>query len=181
MTIWQLKTQSPDTFAPLVPSEAQARSGIFEFDGTPKQWKRRPSVEVYQEGPKKNWLPRADASLMLAGSLVLNQKAVDALGSFLLQFGQLLEARVDGVIEYFYNVTELIDGNDADKSERRTSGSILKEVFRPEAVPDGPVVFKDPQTALIRIYVNDEAKQVLEAAIAAHRLTGFALAPLGSR
>jgi len=178
MSIWELKTRSPDEFAPLVPSDAQVSSGIFEFDGTPKQWKRRPSVEVFQEGPKKKWLPRADASLMLAGSLVLNQKASDALGPFLLQFGQLLEAKVDGAAEYFYNVTQVVDCIDEEKSERRSSGSISKEVFRPNALPVGPAVFKVPQTALNRIYVNDEAKQVLESAISAHQLTGLALAPL---
>ena len=178
MSIWELKTQSPDEFAPLMPSDAQVHSGIFEFDGTPRQWKKRPSVEVFQEGPKKKWLPRADASLMLAGSLVLNQKAVDALGPFLLQFGQLLEAKVDGVVEYFYNVTRVVDCIDEEKSERRSSGSISKEVFRPNALPVGPSVFKDPLTALNRIYVNDEAKQVLESAISAHQLTGFALDPL---
>ena len=179
MSIWEMRTQPADRFAPLVPSDAQVRSGIFEFDGISREWKRRPSVEVYQEGPKKKWLPRGDASLMLAGSLVLNQKAVDALGPFLLQFGQLLEAKVDGVVEYFYNVTEVIDCIDLEKSERRSSGSIRKEAFRPKALPDGPTVFKDPKTALNRIYVNDQAKKVLQEAIAAHGLTGFDLAPLG--
>jgi hypothetical protein len=180
MTIWELKTQSPDEFAPLVPSDAQVRSGIFEFDGTPKEWKKRPSVEVYQEGPKKNWLPRGDASLMLAGSFVLNQKAVDALGPFLLQFGQLLEAKVDGVVEYFYNVTCVFDCIDLEKSERRSSGSIRKEAFRSDALPAGPAVFKDPQTALNRIYVNEEAKAVLETEIMVHHLNGFDFSPLGS-
>lgn len=43
-------------------------------------------VEVYQEGRKKDHLPRGDASLLLAGLLVLSQKAVDVLGPFLLHF-----------------------------------------------------------------------------------------------
>lgn len=179
MSIWELKTQSPDEFAPLVPSDAQVNSGIFEFDGTPRQWKRRPTVEVYQEGPKNDHLPRADASLLLAGSLVLNQNAIDALGPFLAQFGQLLEAKVDGEVEYFYNVTRVIDCIDPERSERRSSGSILKEAFRADALPAEPTVFKDPRTARIRIYVNDEAKRLLEAGIAAHGLTGFELASLG--
>ena len=178
MSIWELKTQPPDEFAPLVPSDAQVRSGLFEFDGTPTDWKRRPPVEVYREGPKKKWLPRGDASLMLAGSLVLNQKAADALGPFLLQFGQLLEAKVDGVVEYFYNVTRVIDCIDLEKSERRSSGSISKEAFRADALPVAPTVFKDSKTALNRIYVNNEAKKVLDEAITAHQLTGFDLAPL---
>jgi len=180
MSIWELRTHSPDEFAPLVPSDAQVNSGIFEFDGTPRQWKRRPTVEVYQEGPKKKHLPRGDASLLLAGSLVLNQKAVDALGPFLAQFGQLPEAKVDGAVEYFYNVTRVIDCIDPERSERRSSGSLLKESFRADALPAGPAVFKDPRTVRIRIYVNDEAKKLLEAEIAAHGLTGFELSPLGT-
>ena len=180
MPIWELKTQSPDEFAPLVPTDAQVNSGIFEFDGTPRQWKRRPTVEVYQEGPKKSHLPRGDASLLLAGSLVLNQKAVDALGPFLTQFGQLLEVKVDGAVEYFYNVTRVIDCIDPERSEKRSSGSILSEAFRAEALPAEPTVFKDPRTARIRIYVNDEGKRLIESAIAAHGLTGFELATLGS-
>ncbi len=118
---------------------------------------------------------------MLAGSVVLSQKAVDALGAFLLQFGQLLEANVDGAVEYFYNVTQVIDCIDVDQCERRSSGSILTEAFKTDTLPVGPAVFKAPQTALNRIYVNDDAKLVLETAIAAHQLTGFELAPLGER
>ena len=174
--IWELKTQSPDKFAPLVPSDAQVSSRMFIFDGTPRQWKRRPTIEVFQEGRKKDHLPRGDASLLLAGSVVLNQKAVDALGPFLEQFGQLLEAKVDGAAEYVYNVTRVIDCVDPDASLRRPSGSIVKEAFRTDALPVGPTIFKDPQTALIRIYVNEEAKQLIEQSIASHGLTGFALA-----
>lgn len=179
MSIWELKTSSPDEFAPLVPSDAQVNSGIFEFDGTLRNWKRRPTVEVYQEGNKKNHLPRGDASLLLAGSLVLNQKAVDALGPFLAQFGQLLEAKVDGAVEYFYNVTRLIDCIDPERSERRASGAIVKEAFRPDAVPYGPTIFKDPRTARTRIYANDEARQLLEASIAETGLRGFQLVRIG--
>lgn len=179
MTIWELKAGSPDEFAPLVPSDAQVNSGIFEFDGTLRVWKRRPTVEVYQEGSKKDDLPRGDASLLLAGSLVLNQKAVDALGPLLMQFGQLLEAKVDGATEYFYNVTCVIDCIDVERSDKRASGSILREAFRPGALPVGPTVFKDPRTARIRIYVNHEARELLDAAIANAGLKGFQFAPMG--
>ena len=90
----------------------------------------------------KNHLPRGDASLLLAGSLVLSQKAVDGLGPFLAQFGQLLEAKVDGAVEYFYNVTRVIDCIDPERSENRSSGSFLKEAFRTDALPVGPTVFR---------------------------------------
>lgn len=179
MNIWELKTDSPDIYAPLVASDAQARSRIFIFDGTAREWKRRPAVEVFQEERKKVQLPRADVSLMLAGSIVLNQKALDALGEFLGQFGQFLEAKVDGVVEYFYNVTNVVDCIDLEASQRRSSGSIVKEVFRSEALPDGPAVFKDPRTVRNRIYVNEEGKAILEACAAAANLTGLEIEELG--
>ena len=179
MKIWELKTDSPDVYAPLVASDAQARSRAFVFDGTAREWKRRPSVEVFQEAKKKDQLPRADVSLMLAGSIVLNQKALDALGGFLGQFGQFLEAKVDGVVEYFYNVTNVIDCIDLEASQRRSSGSISKEAFRAEALPVGPAVFKDPRTVRNRLYVNQEGKAILEACVAAASLTGLEIEELG--
>jgi hypothetical protein len=179
MKIWELKTDSPDVYAPLVASDAQARSRIFIFDGTPKNWKRRPSVEVFQDGKKKDHLPRADVSLMLAGSIVLNQKARDTLGNFLEHFGQFLESRVDGVVEYFYNVTNVIDCIDLEASERRSSGSIVKEAFRAEALPRDPAVFKDPRTVRNRIYVNQGAKDILDACVVAANLSGLEIEELG--
>lgn len=179
MKIWELKTDSPDTYAPLVASDAQARSRTFIFDGTAREWKRRPAVGVFQEENKKAQLPRADVSLMLAGSIVLNQKALDALADFLGQFGQFLEAKVDGDVEYFYNVTNVIDCIDLDASDRRASGSIVKEAFRPEALPVGPAVFKDPRTARNRLYVNQAGKAILDERIAAANLTGLEIEELG--
>lgn len=179
MPVWELKTASPDIYAALVMSEAQARSRIFVFDGTPREWKRRPAVDVYQEGRKKGHLPRADVSLMAAGSLVLNEKAAAALRPFLDQFGQFLEAKVDGAVEYFFNVTNVIDCIDEEKSTRRTSGSIVKEAFKADALPVAPAVFKDPRTALIRIYANDAAKAILESSLVSHHLTGVKVTELG--
>ena len=179
MKIWELKTDSPDVYAPLVPTDAQARSRLFIFDGTAREWKRCPAVEVFREERKKDQLPRGDVSLMLAGSIVLNQKARDVLGDFLGQFGQFLEANVDGVVEYFYNVTNVIDCIDLEASERRSSGSIVKEAFRPAALPVGPAVFKDPRTVRNRLYVNKDGKAILDARVAAANLTGLEIEELG--
>ena len=179
MSVWELKTASPDVYASLNMTEAQARSRIFVFDGKPREWKRRPTAEVYQEAREKDHLPRADISLMAAGSLVLNEKAAAALRPFLDQFGQFLEARVDGVVEYFFNVTNVVDCIDLDGSTRRSSGSIIKEAFKTDALPVGPAVFKDPRTALIRIYVNDAAREILEDCVASNQLTGMKIAALG--
>jgi hypothetical protein len=63
------------------------------------------------------------------------------------EFGQLLELDVAGSIEYFYNVTNLVECIDPGRSENRSTGVIVKEAFRDGAEPSAPAVFKDPRTA----------------------------------
>jgi hypothetical protein len=48
-------------------------------------------AEAFREPKKKVMLPRADVSLLMSGTLVLDQKARDAPARVLEQFGQLLE------------------------------------------------------------------------------------------
>ncbi|MGN6526219.1 MAG: hypothetical protein ACTHL8_07505 [Burkholderiaceae bacterium] len=172
MAIWQLRTAPADKFAPLAPTEAQAMAGTFEARGKPLQWKKRPTVTVFQEPKKKARLPRADVSLLMSGALVLNKKACDALGPFLQQFGQLLELDVAGETEFFYNVTNLVDCIDPDRSEKRSTGVIVREAFRDGAVPVEAAVFKDPRTVGTRLYVNAAAKEQLASLVAHAELTG---------
>ncbi len=179
MSIWQLRTAPADKFAPLAPTEAQAMAGTFEARGKPLQWKKRPQVGVFQEPRKKAALPRADVSLLMSGALVLNRKAHDALGPFLAQFGQFLELDVAGSIEYFYNVTHLVDCIDPDRSEKRSTGVIVKEAFRDDATPSSAAVFKDPRTAGTRMYANAAAKAQLDALVAAAGVSGVEFVALG--
>lgn len=176
MAIWQLKTAPSNKFAPLAPTEAQAMAGTFEPYGKPMLWKKRPKVTVFQEPNKKARLPRADVSLLIAGALVLNQKARDAVAPFLEQFGQLLELDVAGSTEYFYNVTHVIDCIDPDRSEKRSTGVITKEAFRDGAVPLPPAVFKDPRTMSTRLYVNSTGKELLEGLASEAGITGLEFA-----
>jgi hypothetical protein len=181
MAIWQLRTASADKFAPLAPSEAQAMAGTFEARGKRLQWKSKPKVDVFQESKKKAKLPRADVSLLMSGALVLDQRARDALGPFLEQFGQLLELDVAGSIEYFYNVTNLVDCIDPDRSEKRSTGAIVKEAFRDDAEPPTPAVFKDLRTAGTRLYVNSAGKDLLESLVAGAGITGLEFTEPGGR
>jgi hypothetical protein len=57
-----------------------------------------------------------------------------ALEGFLSQFGELLEIDVQGSVEWFYNVTNVVDCIDVDKSDKRSTGAIAKEVFREDAI-----------------------------------------------
>ena len=181
MAIWQLKTAPADKIAPLAPTEAQAMARTFEARGKPLQWKKKPKVDVFQEARKKLKLPRADVSLLMSGALVLNEKARAALGSFLEPFGQLLDIDVGGSTEYFYNVTHMVDCIDAERSEKRATGVIIKEAFNDAAAPAEPAVFKDPRTVATRMYVNESGKQRLEALIADHGITGIEFSEPGAR
>ena len=181
MAIWQLKTSPADKVAPLSLTEAQAMARTFEARGKPLEWKKKPKVDVFQEAKKKAKLPRADVSLLMSGALVLNQKARDGLGTFLEPFGQLLAIDVGGATEYFYNVTNVVDCIDPERSEKRATGVIVKEAFRDGAAPTEPAVFKDPRTVATRMYVNTAGKERLESLVAGLGITGIEFVEPGAR
>ena len=83
------------------------------------------------------------------------------MGSFLQRFGQLLEVDVDGRVEYFYNVTNVLECLDRENSEIEGS-YVERPAFRVQLVPDAPTVFVEPELAG-RIFVNEAAKKILEA------------------
>jgi hypothetical protein len=171
--VWELRNGQVDETATLVyANDDEMRSGMFAADGKPVEWHARPTLEVFVEPRRKKPKPRADISALQPGALVLNSRAYQVLGSVLAPFGQLLEVNVDGAIEYFYNVTNVVDCIDPDSSVKRGSGAISKEAFFDDKVPTSPAIFKDPKTARSRIYANDAVKEFLVKLIAEAGLVG---------
>jgi hypothetical protein len=171
--VWELRNGLVNESALLVyANDDEMRSGMFDASGQSLVWKHRPQLEVFKEPRRKQPKPRADISTFRPGALVLNGKAHALLGEFLARFGQLLPLVCDGEVEYFYNVTTLIDCIDQEHSVKRGSGSIIKEAFFEQAVPQDATVFKDPLMARTRIYVNDAAKDLLQELIGKAALTG---------
>jgi len=171
MTVWELKNDGINQFAVLVfANDVEVHSGLFDLDGQPKHWSVRPGVEPFTD-KKGKAKPLADISYLDPGSIVLNPKAYAALKDVLLPFGQLLELDCKGETYYFYNVTNLIACIDPEASEKKWN-SIIKEAFRPEAVPASPQIFKDPHTVNRCIYLNAAGRDLLEREISVARLTG---------
>jgi hypothetical protein len=104
---------------------------------------------------------------------VLSERARVVLAPFLSRFGQLLELHCPEESLTFYNVTNLVDCIDTERSEKRRSGAIAMEAFDESNVPIEPAVFKDPRMAAVRIYVNDGGRAEIERIVAAERLTGI--------
>lgn len=171
--VWELRNGQVEETAMLVyANDDEMRSGMFAADGKPVEWRTRPTLDVFHEPRRKKPKPRADISALQPGALVLNAKAYQALGRVLAPFGQLLEVNVDGAVEYFYNVTNVVDCIDPERSTKRGSGAISKEAFFEDKVPTAPTIFKDPKTARSRIYANQAAKEALAKLIADESLTG---------
>jgi hypothetical protein len=171
--VWELRNGSVNETAPLVyANDDEMRSGMFDASGQSLVWNHRPQLAVFKEPRRKQPKPRSDISTLRPGALVLNGRANAALGEFLARFGQLLPLECDGEVEYFYNVTALINCIDQEHSMKRGSGSIAKEAFFEEAVPQVATVFKDPLMVRTRIYVNDAAKDLLQKLIENAALTG---------
>lgn len=179
MTIWQLLPERGTRFAGLAYfDEADAEDDSFDTDGTAKKWITPPRVEVVLEPKRKAPKPLAEVSFVAAGSLVLTDRGVDVLGSFLSRFGQLLPLRLGERRLHFFNVTNLVDCIDVERSEC-IEGAVLEEAFRPDRIPLDAQVFKDPRTARARIYANDSAHDELLRLIAVNGLTGLAVEPVG--
>jgi len=176
MTIWELRFAAVDDHAGIVSlRDEDMLADRFRPDGVPKMWVDRPLVGFFDSTRPKKPRPPADVSAFVPGALVLNERAKDVLGPFLSKFGQLLELECEvGVeIRYFYNVTNLVRCVDVSRSDKNEVGRIVAEAFDTSGVPRDAAVFKDPATALTRIYVNDAAKEVLDRLIASSGLTGI--------
>jgi len=117
----------------------------------------------------------ADVSFMGAGCMVLSERGREVLGKFFEQFGQLLPIQTEGGAEWrwFYNVTNLVKCVDMAASEKSASGAFSSEAFYDINVPRQPAIFKDPQTAKFRIYVNDPGKALIDRLVAEAGLTGI--------
>jgi hypothetical protein len=154
--------------------------GLFDTYGSPLDWKA-PLVVEYADsrsrGKKKR--PVADVATPGPGALVLSQRAHEVLGPFFGKFGQLLEVQTAGGAEfrYLYNVTKLVKCVDVERSEKDATGAIEIEVFYDINVPREAAVFKDPETAKVRIYANDEGKELIEQLAAQAELTGIECGP----
>ncbi|WP_426688522.1 hypothetical protein [Rhodanobacter ginsengiterrae] len=180
MKVWEFRNGALNDFAMLVhANESERIAEIFDVNGNPFDWRVRPHATVFVEPRRKRAKPRADISALSPGALVLNAKAKAAIGEFLSKFGQLLELEVDGHLEWFYNVTHVIDCIDLQSSTLRASGTIAKEQFFANSVPFDPVIFKDPRTARTRIYVNQAAKELLEEQMTSAGISGAEFAEPG--
>lgn len=180
MKVWELKNGALKDVASLVyANDAELAANVFDASGKPLDWKTRPHAEVFVEPRRKKAKPRADISALRPGALVLNARAKTSLGEFLSRFGQLLELDVDGEVEWFYNVTNVIDCIDLQSSTLRPEGSVAKEAFFADRIPTGPAIFKDPRTARTRIYANEPAKELLLERMASAGISGAAFAEPG--
>ena len=182
MVIWEITHPRMNDVAPLVRTAEDMQNPHFQKqfggDGSQLQWLKRPKLTVKVEKGKKKQKPRSDISPFTAPGLVFNGKVRDALGDFLRKFGQILEIEVDGDVEYYYNVTQVLPCVDASRSEKYPEGSIAKAVFGESKLSTEPVVFIDP---LMRgsIYVNDSAKAELAHLIQRADITGMAFEQVG--
>lgn len=176
MTVWEITNKWVEDYADLVVTPQDLANPNFEKqfggDGSLLRWKKRPKLTVFVEKGRKKPEPRSDITTVALPGPVLNQKACDVLGDFLGQFGQLLEIDVDGHVEYYYNVTNLVSCLDQARTQKTSYGAIEKPVFSASLTPNAPALFKVPRISS-RIFVNGSAKDILEERIAMKKLIGM--------
>lgn len=180
MSLWEITTSLIDKAAMLIVADDDASNferskelaKRFDLSGAPLHWIERPKLGVFVDKGSKKPKPRADISPFKPGALVLSEKAYQALSDFLSHFGQLLEVDVEGHVEYYYNVINIISCLDRAKSKIQPFGFVESTVLNEAAVPKTPTIFKDSaiQTS---IYVNDAGKTLLEERLAEHGVSGM--------
>ena len=163
MSVWEISAGAVNDHSTLVAvDDKDVEDRIFVPNGKDKDWLSRPLAQFRSKKRGKRVLEPADVSNFHSGVLVLDAKARAAIGGFLSRFGQLLELDVPGGFRYYFNCTNLIDCVDSNASRADEDGILILEAFDDSRVPSEPTVFKDPRTAKVRIYVNDQAKALIE-------------------
>ena len=172
MQVWELFYAGFNDYSVLAPLPTDYNIlDILMPNGKPKHWATRPKVEPFIDKRKKKARPRADLSYLIAGSIVLNEKAYTALKDFLLPFGQLLELDCKGEVEYYYNVTNILPCIDYERSLKQDD-AVVQAIFLPDVIPAEPMIFKDAYTAESRIYFNQAARDKFEQIASAADLFG---------
>jgi hypothetical protein len=178
MNVWELRCANINDYSVVVPaSDLDLLDGVYDIEGKPLNWTFVPIVKYVDDRARGKQKPRpmADVANFGPGAFVLNARAKGVLGSFLEQFGQLLEVQTAGGAEFrwLYNVTNLVNCVDLERSEKSETGALRGEVFYDINLPRTAAVFKDPSTAGFRLYVNDPGKELIERVVSEAAISGI--------
>lgn len=154
---------------------------LWSLDGTSRRSTWRP-VPVARWTVDDHGAPRAEADLPWLGGhvLVLRERAVAALESLLVRYGELLPLDCQDADLWLFNTLTVVDALDEERAQlvRFDDGAILaveRHEFRPDLVA-GLAVFKVPQLLRGSLFVGDEFAE----AVAAAGLTGLDLTEVWS-
>jgi len=179
MSVWEITNRWTNDVAGLthaddIEFDPAASVGFwkqFEGFGSPLRWSAKPRLTAIEYAGRRKSRPRADVSPFTSPGLIVNARVRDALGDVLGRFGQLLEVDVDGETEYYFNVTNVLECLDRERS-RFEAHYVERPVFQEHLIPETPVMFVEPALPG-RIFVNEVAKEILERGIAEHNITGM--------
>lgn len=120
-----------------------------------------PMMKLVRECVEHGQLSATDAPWLGAYTLVLKYSAVEKLGSFLRDYGELLSMRCTDSDLYAYNVTMVIDALDAQRADiaHFKDGGVMRirrYAFRSEIVADAGI-FKIPTLCSSPMFFSERA------------------------
>src|SRR3989339_394973 len=125
-------------------------------------------LEYSTETEAEKKLPKGDFPSLLSGDLlVFSPKAVDCLKDLLNPYGEFLPVNCDNDDYILFNVTNVIDALDFEKSDvqcfthSNDIKNILKYVFIKEKVINEDI-FRIKQMPQVDIFVNDKFVEIVE-------------------
>ena len=126
---------------------------VYQLDGTPRAsgWKPIRVRRLQADDKGRPWQP-ADLPWLGGHALVLRERACQALGELLGQFGELLELDLVDDLDrlWLFNVCSVVDGLDQDASKVvrfPSTGRVMKinqHAFRTDRIA-GDQVFRIPE------------------------------------
>jgi hypothetical protein len=140
------------------------------FDGTPKRDTWTPfGVRLLRKDEDGQVLAESDFPWLGAHAPVLRRKAVDAVGELFSANGELLPLLCDSAELYVFNVLNVVDALDLERSELAffpNSNRIMRvkrHAFSAERLR-GLKIFKVPQLLRHSVYVTEDVVETVRAA-----------------
>lgn len=172
MKIYKFSAGDDEHMLFLPMDETDFDRGVYAGDGSPRKDNWHPPRVKLKSDPFNKGKKEPDIGHVASGSVVFSGRAVDVLKDHLEPYGELLPLDVEGDTYFLYNVTNIIDAIDQDKSVKRGTGRIKIPAFVESKIPARTEIFKVPETQRSQIYFNEINGENIKTLIEQHNLAG---------
>jgi hypothetical protein len=172
MKIYKFSAGDDDHMLFLPMDQTDFDRGVYAGDGRSRKHNWHPPRVKLKSDPFNHGKKVPDIGHVAAGSVVFSERAVEVLSNHLEPYGELLPLDVEGDTYFLYNVTNIIDAIDQEKSVKRGTGRIKIPAFVADKIPKDVEIFKVPETQRSQIYFHEINGENIKTLIEQYGLNG---------